>query len=65
MSEAVEQYREAARRHDGEPSGPGRVRTFLALLAAMRGLSEHEYAAMQHEAQVRARGRLRRDGVQE
>lgn len=61
MSEAVDAYREAARRHDSEPPGPGKIATFLALLAATRALSHHEFADMQREAQSRAAAQLRRE----
>lgn len=56
MSPEVARYREAARRHDAEPPGPGRIVTMADLLRAALDLTDAEL----HQEQVAAWERWRR-----
>jgi hypothetical protein len=51
----LDAYHAAARRHDAEPSGPGRIATMAALIRAMLDLSPAEYERLQDAAWRRHR----------
>lgn len=62
MSATLDRYREAARQHDAEPQGVGRLDTLMGVLRAIRGLSDVEHAAVQREAWERLRRTAGRRG---